>query len=298
MAGEIYLHAFDRFTLDMNENAVGITRELSDVWCKKRENESAPNHYERCSCLCQFASFLCQLGIKSYIPAVPKYRKTNFLPHIYTKSEMQAIFEACDGLRSKSREKKSIIMSFPALIRFLYGTGVRISEALSLKYMDINLKDNYFVLRDTKNGKERVLPFSDSLSSVLAEYDSCRKKLPLKLTANDCFFISLNGNPITANAVYLRFREILNIVGIPYIGKNHGPRIHDLRHTFAVHSLATMAYNGIDLYCTLPVLSNYLGHQSLEATNRYVRLTSEIYPDLLKNIDSLYLNVFPELPQI
>jgi integrase len=79
------------------------------------------------------------------------------------------------------------------------------------------------------------------------------------------------------------------------MGNHHGPRVHDLRHTFAVTSLAQMAESGIDLYCTLPILSAYLGHQSLSATDSYVRLTAGMYPGLLKDIDMVCLNVFPDI---
>ena len=69
-------------------------------------------------------------------------------------------------------------------------------------------------------------------------------------------------------------------------------RLHDLRHTFAVHSLAKMAEEGMDLYCSLPILSTYLGHQSLRATNNYVRLTSEMYPELIRKIDIIGFDIF------
>jgi integrase/recombinase XerD len=68
-----------------------------------------------------------------------------------------------------------------------------------------------------------------------------------------------------------------------------------LRHTFAVHSLAKMAEEGMDLYCSLPILSTYLGHQSLRATNNYVRLTSEMYPELIRKIDIIGFDIFPKM---
>jgi integrase/recombinase XerD len=73
-----------------------------------------------------------------------------------------------------------------------------------------------------------------------------------------------------------------------------GPRVHDLRHTFAVTSLANMAESGIDLYVSLPVLSTYLGHQSLESTNQYVRLTKHIYPHLINDVNLICQDVFPK----
>jgi len=66
-----------------------------------------------------------------------------------------------------------------------------------------------------------------------------------------------------------------------------------LRHTFSVHSLAAMSESELDLYHSLPLLSNYLGHQSLEATDKYVRLTAEMYPDLIKKTSDIYSSVFP-----
>ena len=70
---------------------------------------------------------------------------------------------------------------------------------------------------------------------------------------------------------------------------------HLARHTFAVHSLAKMAEEGMDLYCSLPILSTYLGHQSLRATNNYVRLTSEMYPELIRKIDIIGFDIFPKM---
>ena len=137
-----------------------------------------------------------------------------------------------------------------------------------------------------------MIPISETLSIVLKDYVYHRDLLPLH-TRNSVFFVSLNGSPCTSDTVYRLFREILQMANIPYMGNHHGPRVHDLRHTFAVNSLAMMARNGVDMYCTLPILSTYLGHQTLSATDSYVRLTAEMHPELLKEIDMIYLNVFP-----
>ncbi|MEO5602580.1 MAG: tyrosine-type recombinase/integrase [Cyclobacteriaceae bacterium] len=183
------------------------------------------------------------------------------------------------------------IIILPALIRLLYATGLRISEALALKDRDLNLTDNYLIVRDSKNGKERLIPISSSLSEVLSEYVRYKKLLPLSEPASDHLFITLSGSSCNTDHVRKWFKKILGIAGISL--HDQGPRLHDLRHTFSVHSLAMMAEAGIDLYCSLPTLSTYLGHQSLEATNAYVRLTGEMYPGLLKDVDLICLNVFP-----
>ncbi len=183
------------------------------------------------------------------------------------------------------------IIILPALLRLLYGTGLRIGEALSLKNKDVNLVDNYLIVRDSKNGKERMIPISTSLSEVCTEYVRYRNLMPLPKLKEDRFFITLSGGGCNRDHVRKWFSKILCSAGISR--DDHGPRIHDLRHTFSVHTLAMMAESGIDLYCSLPTLSTYLGHQSLDATNAYVRLTSQMYPGLLKDVDLICLNVFP-----
>lgn len=186
----------------------------------------------------------------------------------------------------------SCLICMPALIRLLYSTGVRIGEALALKDEDVNLEENYLRVKDSKNGKERIIPISTSLVSVCKEYRNYRDHLPIKDSPGN-FFISANGNKC-GQGVGSWFKKCLSEAGIHYTGRNHGPRVHDLRHTFAVTSLASMAEAGVDLYASLPILSNYLGHGSIGATNHYVRLTANMYPDLIKEVNMTCLNVFPK----
>ena len=284
---------FDRYTREIGETKVGISKELAEKWCEQKNNESDSYMFHRCLCLSQLSSYLCRIGIPSYIPRLPR-DKTSFTPYILSKDEMAAIFKASDKLLAQRRSMNSIILIIPCLIRLLYGTGLRIGEALALRKIDINLTDNFVIIRDSKNGKQRMIPISESLSAVCKDYVYYRDSLPL-LKPEDYLFVSLNGLVCTADAVYKWFREILKMAGIPFTGNHHGPRLHDLRHTFAVNSLAQMAESGTDMYTMLPILSTYLGHQSLSATDSYVRLTAEMYPSLLKNIDMICLNVFPDV---
>ena len=294
IAEEYLFLSFDRFTIEQGETKVGISKELAEKWCERRNNESDSYRYHRCVCVSQLSSYLCELGIRSYIPRMPKNRST-FIPYIFSKEEMTAIFNAADSLVLSCRMMNSIIFIVPALLRLLYGTGLRISEALSLQNKDVNLTENYLVINDSKNGKQRMVPLSTSLCEVCKEYVLYRSKFPVP-QSDDCpFFIALNGSPCTPHTFYRYFRVVLKTAGIAYMGGCHGPRIQDLRHTFSCHSLAQMAESGIDLYACLPILSTYLGHQSISSTNTYVRLTAAMYPGLLKDVDMVCLNVFPNI---
>jgi integrase/recombinase XerD len=178
----------------------------------------------------------------------------------------------------------------------LYATGIRINEALSLKNKDMNLTEKYLILKDTKNQKDRLVPFTESLGNVCRDYLAQRNKLPIVgIDHNDnFFFVTLNGYCCRHSSIYSWFRKILSLAGIPFTGNRKGPRVHDIRHTFACHSFVKLSDEGMDLYCSWPYLSTYLGHQSLESTEQYVRLTAQMYPELLKDADRLLINVIPE----
>lgn len=292
-AQKTILLMFDRFTIANNVKIIGLNRNLAFEWSRKRSNESESSRHNRIRYVAGFSSFLNDLGIKSFIPRSRKPPKT-FVPYIFSHEEMNRFFKACDSLVLKQMNWASSIISVPAIFRLLYGTGLRISEVVALNDKDVNLTDNYLIVRDSKNGQERMVPMTQSLVSVLNEYVLHRDKLPYG-KKDDSFFVTLNGNRCIHGAIRNMFSRLLENASIPYLGRGKGPRLHDIRHTFAVHSLAEMAESGIDIYASLPVLSTYLGHQLLESTNDYVRLTSEMYPGLLKDVDMITLNVFPNI---
>jgi len=220
---------FDRFTIELGETRVGISKELSEKWCKRRNNESSSYRFHRCLCLSQLSSHLCQIGIRSYIPQLPR-QQSSFAPYIFSQEEMSAIFSAVDGLTAQRKMMNSMIFVMPALLRLLYSTGLRISEALELRNKDINMNDCYLVIKDSKNGKQRMLPFSESLTVVLKDYVNHRTQLPISTSEEDPFFVSLNGSQCSSDTVYNWFRKILQRAKIPYTGHHHGPRVHDLRY--------------------------------------------------------------------
>lgn len=284
---------FDRFTIDSGETNIGITKELADMWAVKRPNESDSTRYKRIFYLAQLSAFLNETGYPSYVPRLPKAYKSTFTPYIFSKKEIEDIFQSSDRLETNGN-MDSHINVIPALFRVLYGTGIRISEAVCLKNDDVNLDDKYFVIKESKNGKERMIPLSDSLVHVCKQY---RNSLPEIHVTKEYFFVKLNGRKCSSKAVYDWFRKVIWNAGIHHGGRGHGPRLHDFRHTFSVHSLSAMAESGLDLYYCLPILSTYLGHQSLEATDKYVRLTSDMYPSLFSDVNSICAYVFPEVNQ-
>lgn len=285
----------DTFLCTKNVKTPVLTKELCDEWMQRRPHEAGSTYKGRCMVLIEFSRFMGDIGKPSFIPRMPRIQSRGFTAHIFTEDEISRFFTSCDNLILASLKKNSVIIMLPALFRLIYGTGLRISEALALKEKDVNLSENYLVLHDTKNRKDRLVPMSNSLSDVLKEYKTYRAKLPL-IIDEEFFFVSLAGKACRNDGIiYTWFRVILRDAGIPHRGKHLGPRVHDFRHTFSVHSLVKMQNEGFDMYCSLPILSMYLGHDSIETTNNYLRLCESMYPELIKKIDVDNMNVYPKL---
>jgi integrase len=291
--GSTILSQIDGLADKRAETSPGITKEFARAWGERRPQEAMTYRYTRIGYLAQLSSYLCNLGIPSYIPRLPRHRKSTFIPYIYSQKEIRELFKASDELRAAKRNMDSCLICMPALIRLLYATGIRKGEALALEDGDVDLEGKYLIVRDSKNGRQRTIPISESLASVCREYRNNRDQLPLGRTGSGHFFVKANGQKCGQGAS-LWFKKCLDMAAIPYKGRKHGPRLHDLRHTFAVTSLAGMAEAGIDLYASLPILSNYLGHRSIGATNHYVRLTANMYPGLINDMDTICMDVFPK----
>ena len=291
---------FDKFFLMTSTTDVHISREQITAWRETRINDKNRTLYDKYSILRQFCLYLCHLGHECYIPRLPKQNWPPFIPYIFTHTEMESIFKVSNRLTLQNRNMNSILIAMPALLRFLYSTGVRIGEVLSVKNEDVDFVRQRIVLKRTKNQMERLIPLNPSLLEVLKQYRVYRDKIPIHgISAPKAFFfVSTVGKPLHRSSVYSWFRKILKKCGIPFQGNHQGPRIHDIRHTCAVHSLIKMVREDVDIYCALPILSVFLGHKSIKGTETYVRLTQEMYPDVIRMERSITSFVFPSNPKI
>ena len=288
---------FDRFFVEMGTTDLYITGDLIDKWRSTRVNDSESTLYAKYSAWSQFTRYMCNIGQDCHIPRIPKnHGKNNFTPYIFSHKEIGAIFRECDALRLYDRRMSTNLFIIPTIVRLLYGTGIRVSEALSLRNGDVDLGSGTLTLRRTKNGEQRLVPLSGTLQQVIEQYLGMRDGMPLSNVDDPkgYLFISPNGSHCRSGSVYNWFRKALANCGIQHIGNHHGPRVHDLRHTFAVHSLIKLEKSGHDLYHSLPILSTYLGHRSIGSTEQYVRLTQEMYPELLNDQRKICSYVFPK----
>jgi integrase/recombinase XerD len=289
----VRLNVLHRLRSLPEDTSQGVPKEVFDEWSLPQAEESDNNRYGRIHLLRQFSYYLQIIGYNSYTPKLPP-RKCKFIPHIFTNDEINRIFEASNKLMLKSNNKLAQVWVMPTLLRMLYSTGIRIGEALNLKHRDVNLGKGFLMLRNCKNGQDRMVPMSATLVEVCKDHFLFKQTQLMDTDSDAYFFTALGGSQCQRCTIYEHFRTIMYKAGIPYRGRKEGPRMHDLRHTFCVKSLLKMSEAGIDLYCSMPVLSTYMGHQHIKATNGYVRLTNEMFPGILHKIDAAYRHVFPE----
>lgn len=285
------LYRFSRFSTTLPATEPSLTKELVVAWCAKRPDEGLHNTRRRAYPVRQFGIYLNSLGHDAYIVSPDKNaRSYTFMPYIFTSSEISRIFANSDRLFPHRYSTLPLIM--PVIIRMLYSCGLRISEATSLQTKHVNLLDGILEVNDSKFGKDRLIPMSESMTHTCRQYYQVTHK---HSSPDDYFFMKTDRTPITPDNVYRRFRQVLWESGISHGGKGNGPRVHDLRHTFAVHSLKRAVDRGTDVYCALPILSTYLGHASVRATEQYVRLTADAFPDIRSALDQYCGHVIPEV---
>ena len=275
---------FDRFFTQTSKKELFISSDDVKNWASTRAFDKPNTLYQKYCAMADFCRYMCLLGYECYIPRRPKKRSSNYSPTIFTHEQMRSIFNVCDNLVMKEHHAQSIMIIMPALIRLLYSTGIRISEALSVQNKDIDFDRKVIVLNDTKNRCQRLAPINESLEQVLKQYINYRNRIPSTDVVNPSSYLLVSsvGKPCSRKTVLRYFHRIIEECGIPRRCDQRGPMVHEIRHSAAVHSLIKLTQEGVDIYCSLPLLATFMGHKKVLDTEAYVRLTQEMYPEVLK----------------
>ena len=284
------LQNFNRFLDGLCLEDPSIPEQSLYDWLSKRDSESDKTFSTRNSIYRQLYKF--SLSTEDFVLPVPpnareKLQSSSFVPYIFSHEQIRDLFEAID---TEVYTNESFTRCAPLLFRLLYGTGLRINEALSLVCSDISPDRKIIMIRDGKNDNSRLVPLSEGLSNRMKIYLA-----QCGYAEEEPVFQSRTGTPVRHNTVYDWYRRVLWKAGIPHQGRGKGPRLHDLRHTFAVHSLMNAVEQGMDINAFLPILCTYLGHQRLAATEKYLRLTADAYPSIMDELNRIMDPVIPEV---
>jgi integrase/recombinase XerD len=196
-------------------------------------------------------------------------------PYIYSTEELHRLLDATSVLESICSRLQAPM--FRALILLLYGSGIRVSEALGLTMRDVDLAQRVITVRDTKFYKTRLVPIGPKLTLELTTLADRRRRLPMSAGEDSAFFASRTGAIWNYPRVITLFQRVRRAacIGCPP-GELRPPRMHDLRHTAAVHRVIAWYRSGQDVQRLLPQLATYLGHVDISSTQRYLQMTPEL----------------------
>ncbi len=282
------LRRFDRHLAEHNVTSTDLERHVVEAWLQRDPNESVSTQSHRVTCTRQFCLFLKHQGFAPFIPGKYAGRRRQFVPYIFTREEVRSLLTFVDNLREDVRSPHRR-MVFGLIFRLLYGCGLRVSEVLHLTVDDVDLDAGILRIVDTKFRKDRLIPVAESLTERLRVY--ARTCLEENRRRNGFFFSAPHGGQWSHGHIYIVFRQVLWGCGISHTGRGRGPRIHDLRHTFACHRLGEWIRAGVDVDVALPVLSTYLGHESPYQTQRYLHFVADMYPDIASRLDSRFSRI-------
>jgi site-specific recombinase XerD len=224
------------------------------------------------------------------LPTGVSRERSAFVPYIYSTEELRRLLAATSTLdRPQSRLQA---LTFRTLLLLLYGTGLRISEATALTLADVDLETRVITVRESKFYKSRLVPFGPQLAQALLRYSKARcERLALPQGKQSAFFATRTGHKLFHGHIRRTFWKLRRWAGIRREGgPRWQPRIHDLRHTFAVHRLVAWYREGADVQRMLPLLSTYLGHINIAATQRYLTMTPELLQEANRRFERYALS--------
>jgi integrase len=261
--------ALEKFATFMEQqNAECVTTQLALDWAQQPSNARPAFWAQRLRYVRCFARHHAGSDPNTEVPppGLLPFRPTRAHPYLYSLDEIECLLEQALQLSPSTELRR---WTYHALLGLLSVTGLRVGEALRLKLTDVDLDNGVLTVRGTKFGKSRLVPIHASTRDVLASYRTRRAS-----HLGDCdaphFFVTRTGHQLDGGDVRRTFYRLSRQFGLRGAQDNHGPRLHDFRHRFAVETLLEWYRSGQDVERRLPVLSTYLGHVHVSDTYWYL----------------------------
>lgn len=229
-----------------------------------------------------FARHVAHIDPRTEVPPVnllPPLRRAK--PYLYSDTEISALLAAALRLPPAQGLRR---WTYHGLFGLIAVTGLRHSEALHLRRKDVDLEEAILTVRETKFGKSRLVLLHSTTIDTLVSYAE-RRDAHLGSQCSEYFFVAERGGRLLPQYVYRVFWQLSRQIGIRHPGERHGPRIHDLRHRFAVQTLLNGYRAGEDIEQQLPVLSTYLGHACVRDTYWYLSSCPELMEHVARRLD-------------
>lgn len=247
-----------------------LTAEPAITWARLPQGVQASSWTQRLAAARGFARYLQTVEPATEIPPTGIWRSSTRrpTPYLYSDSDVRRLLVAARQLRPQLRAATN-----QTLFGLLAATGMRVGEALGLQRDDVDLAEGVLTIRNTKFGGSRMVPLHPTVTSALRSYATDRNRMCPRPRART-FFVSTVGTAVLYRAVCQTFDQLRAATGLH--SATPRPRIHDLRHSFAVNTLVEWHRSGADVHGNLAVLSTYLGHVNPANTYWYLSATPEL----------------------
>ncbi len=278
---------FDRFLVEHFPNGPTLARQIVDHYIGGLARLQPRVRYNRFCVVHQLCEYVAQTDPSCYVPEPIKCISAPqvFHPYIFSGEEIKDLLSAASTLPPSESLRPHTYRTFLGL---LYTTGIRIGEALALAHKDFQAAYDLLYIAEGKFKKARWLPLHPSTSLMLNQYTGHRLYNGPH-SPDSPLFINLRAGRLRHSTVYQAFRQLLEKSDIRH-NKHTGPRIHDLRHTFAVHRLLAWYQDGQNVNARLPVLATYMGHVDVASTQVYLRPTVELLEQVSNRFRNHYLH--------
>jgi integrase/recombinase XerD len=272
------LHSYARFAAERGESHVHTTTAIT--WAA--QSTSVAQRDARLKTVCRFARFVRLEDERHELPPAEHFacHKTRRLPTIYSDAELERLIKSALQLGPPGALRPH---TYATLIALLSATGLRISEALALRLGDIS--SERLLIRRTKFRKSRLVPLHDTVVLGLERYLKRRCQFG---TDHDCVFITDTGRPLCYRTVYPTFQKLLRAAKLWPAPGAPRPRLHDLRHRFAVRALETSEQSRASISQHMLALATYLGHVNINATYWYLEATPELLRKIATACEAFY----------
>lgn len=287
------LHRFDQYWAEANGDSANITLETLTGWLKQLPTEGKSSQSQRICTVRQLSIYMNGIGIASYIPT-DRIRRSRPIVHILTKDEIQGLFRVIDNYAPSRPSKDTARMAseYRVIFRLILATGLRRTEAATIRVQDIDWTMRTIALYNTKGQKDRLIYMSEDMAGLCRKYLG---RLRCLIGFDPYWFFpgvdsSKHVSPGSLGILFQRFWNSTSFAA----SCEKTPTLHSLRHTFVVIRINIWMEQGIDLNVMLPYLSKHLGHKSPNETFYYYHQVSEAFR-IIRQRDTLASAVIPEV---
>jgi Site-specific recombinase XerD len=261
-----------------------ITHSLALTWAQHPASVQPAEWARRLSFVRLFARHRSATDPRTQIPPAGflPYRPKRARPYLYSDAELSALLSAALSLSGDGELRP---WTYHCLFGLLSVSGMRLSEARNLEIQDVDLDAAMLTVRGTKFGKSRLVPLHASTRDVLADYIARRERVWAARPVSPYLFVSNRGNRLDGAEIHRTFYALSRQTGLRGPTDSHGPRLHDLRHRFAVTTLLRWYRAGEDAEPRLPLLSTYLGHVHIGDTYWYLSSWPELMREAMRRLE-------------